>query len=190
MASNSTQENNSWRIFGTIRNLASTVTNKATKVADTIKNGASAAGSKWQETSTVTKACIVGGTAVVLAPLAVIPVLGAAGFTSAGVAAGSLAASMQTATTASGSIFALCQAAGATGVVATSTSVGVGAAAGVTAGGLTAVVCKKKACGKQSSEEEQDEGEEDKDTELEHDQPCDPSEEKVQYKLHLILSEL
>ncbi|CAF1152477.1 unnamed protein product [Adineta steineri] len=113
------------------------------KVKKTIKLGADYAENKWNESSTITKACIFGVPIAMIAPLAIIPVLGAAGFTSAGVAAGSLAASIQTATTASGSIFALCQSAGAVGAVAASTSVGVGLTAGATAGGITAAVCRK-----------------------------------------------
>ncbi|CAF2080330.1 unnamed protein product, partial [Rotaria magnacalcarata] len=86
--------------------------------------------------------CIIGAGAAIAAPLAIIPVLGVVGFTSAGVAAGSIAASMQTATTVSGSLVALCQSAGAVGAVAASTSAGVGIVAGATAGGVTAAVSK------------------------------------------------
>ena len=96
--------------------------------------------SRWQQSSRLTKACVIGSVTAVAAPFAIIPVLGMAGFTSAGVAAGSLAASMQTATTVSGSIFALCQSAGATGVVATSTSVCVGLLTGTVTGGVAAAV--------------------------------------------------
>ena len=96
--------------------------------------------SRWQQSSRLTKACVIGSVTAVAAPFAIIPVLGMAGFTSAGVAAGSLAASMQTATTVSGSIFALCQSAGATGVVATSTSVCVGVLTGTVTGGVAAAV--------------------------------------------------
>ncbi|CAF1390900.1 unnamed protein product [Adineta steineri] len=96
----------------------------------------------WSESSTITKVCVIGSAAAVTAPLAVLPVLGVAGFTAAGVAAGSIAASIQTAATVSGSVFALCQFAAATGIVATSTSVGVGLASGATAGGATAVICR------------------------------------------------
>lgn len=110
------------------------------RVGSAAINTANAAGDRWRESSTLTRALIVGTGVGLAAPLAILPVLGAVGFTSAGVAAGSMAASMQTATTVSGSIFALCQSAAATGVVATSTSVGVGLAAGATAGGVTAAV--------------------------------------------------
>ena len=114
------------------------------KLGNTVINTANSAGNKWKESSKVTKACIIGTTTALVAPLAILPALGAVGFTSAGVAAGSIAASMQTATTVSGSVFALCQSAAATGIVATSTSVGVGLAAGATAGGVTAAVCREK----------------------------------------------
>jgi hypothetical protein len=135
MASYSTRENNPWEIFDQMK---SSIVNQSKKVGNIIKTTANSAGTKWKESSTVTKACIIGAATAVVAPLAIIPVLGAVGFTSAGVAAGSIAASMQTATTVSGSVFALCQSAGAVGAVATSTSVGVGLAAGATAGGVTA----------------------------------------------------
>ena len=97
-----------------------------------------------EENPKLRKGLIIGGVAVgaaVAAPFAIIPVLGAVGFTSGGVAAGSIAASLQTATTVSGSFFALCQSAGAVGAVATSTSIGVGLTAGAAAGGITATVC-------------------------------------------------
>lgn len=188
MAFNSTQEDNSWRITSMIKNVSSAVVNQSKKLGNTIKNGASAAGNKWQETSTVTKTCVIGGATAVIAPLAIIPALGAVGFTSAGVAAGSIAASMQTATTASGSLFALCQAAGATGVVATSTSVGVGAAAGATAGGLTAAICKKKSSNFGNNDGDSNEDGKEEVHEEDPSQLCDSTEEKVHYKLHLTLS--
>ncbi|CAF0882023.1 unnamed protein product [Adineta steineri] len=119
------------------------VTDTTKKVKETIEVGTDYAGNKWNESSTITKTCIIGVPTAVIAPFAIIPVLGAAGFTSAGVVAGSLAASLQTATTVSGSIFALCQSAGAVGAVATSTSVGVGLTAGATVGGVTAAVFRK-----------------------------------------------
>jgi hypothetical protein len=124
--------------------LTSFIVNQSKNVGNNIRTTANSAGTKWKESSTVTKACIIGSATAVVAPLAILPVLGLAGFTSAGVAAGSAAAYMQTATTVSGSVFALCQSAAATGVVATSTSVAVGLTAGATAGGVTAAVCKKK----------------------------------------------
>ncbi|CAF0814893.1 unnamed protein product [Adineta ricciae] len=99
----------------------------------------------FEENPRLKKGLIIGGVAVVAAvaaPLAIIPALGAAGFTSAGVAAGSVAAYFQTATTVSGSLFALCQSAGAVGAVATSTSIGVGVTAAAAAGGVTAAVCR------------------------------------------------
>ncbi len=132
-----------------------------------MKNTADSAGTKWKKSSTVTKACIIGTATGLAAPLAIIPVLGMVGFTSAGVAAGSFAASIQTATTVSGSIFALCQSAGAVGAVATTTSVGVGLAAGATAGGVTAAVCKKKRRSQNNDEKEQAEDEKDEDAQRE-----------------------
>nr|XP_022303483.1 interferon alpha-inducible protein 27-like protein 2B [Crassostrea virginica] len=66
----------------------------------------------------------VGAAAVVAAPA----VLAGAGFTSAGVAAGSLAAMIQTPTTAAGTWFALSQSAGVLGMAAT-TKAAVGTAA-------------------------------------------------------------
>ncbi|CAF3954511.1 unnamed protein product [Adineta steineri] len=122
------------------KSLTSLIFNQSKNVGNLTLTAANSAKTKWNESSTTTKACIIGSTAAVTAPLAILPVLGLAGFTSAGVAAGSIAASMQTAATASGGIFALCQSAGAVGAVATSTSVGVGLAASATAGGVTAVL--------------------------------------------------
>jgi hypothetical protein len=60
----------------------------------------------------------------------------------------------KTATTLSGSIFALCQSAGAVGAVATSTSIGVGVVAGATGVSITAAVCGNH--GTTSSDEEQE----------------------------------
>lgn len=71
-------------------------------------------------------------------------VLGAAGFTSAGVAAGSLAAGIQTATTASGSLFAVCQSVGAAGL-ASSTIATTSGAFGAVGGLLFGSKSKKKA---------------------------------------------
>ncbi|CAF4553347.1 unnamed protein product, partial [Rotaria magnacalcarata] len=124
-------------------NLKSSIVNQSQRVGNGIRSTANSARTRWTETSTTSKACIIGAGAAIAAPLAIIPVLGVVGFTSAGVAAGSIAASMQTATTVSGSLFALCQSAGAVGAVAASTSAGVGLVAGATAGGITAAVCKK-----------------------------------------------
>nr|XP_022306202.1 interferon alpha-inducible protein 27-like protein 2B isoform X2 [Crassostrea virginica] len=72
----------------------------------------------------------VGAAAVVAAPA----VLAGAGFTSAGVAAGSVAAMIQTPVTAAGSWFALSQSAGVLGMAATTK-----AAVGAVAGGITYV---------------------------------------------------
>ncbi len=144
MASNATNENNSGRFFDTAAN-----------IGNAIRNSVNAARNKWKESSTGTKAIIIGSATAVAAPLAILPVLSVVGFTSAGVAAGSLAASVQTATTVSGSFFALCQSAAATGVVATTTSVGVGLGAGTVAGGVTAAVCRKKSRDQNKDEETQ-----------------------------------
>jgi hypothetical protein len=122
-------------------NLKSSIVDQSRQIGHTITNAVDSAGNKLHESSTLTKACVIGSVSAVVAPLAIIPALGVAGFTSAGVTAGSIAASMQTAATASGTFFALCQSAGAVGAVATSTSMGVGLAAGVGAGGITTAVC-------------------------------------------------
>jgi hypothetical protein len=160
MASSSILEDSRRHFFDKATNLKSTLVNQSKKAGYVIKNTANAAKNKWNESSTVTKACIIGGATAVVAPLAILPVLGVVGFTSAGVAAGSLAASMQTATTVSGSVFALCQSAAATGAVAASTSMGVGLTVGATAGGVTAAVCKEKSPSQNNSEEEHTESEE------------------------------
>ncbi|CAF1023592.1 unnamed protein product [Didymodactylos carnosus] len=163
MASWSMNENMLSQIFDTGKNLTSSMVNQSKKVGNIIKTAASSAGTKWKKSSPVTKACIIGSGTALLAPLAIIPAIGIVGFTSAGVAAGSLAASMQTATTVSGSVFALCQSAGAVGAVATSTSVGVGLAAGATAGGVTAAVCEKKRPSQNNDENGQAKAEEEED---------------------------
>jgi hypothetical protein len=147
------------RIVDEARDLKSSIGKQSEKVGEFIRTSADNAENTWKETSTVKKACLIGAGAALLAPLAIIPVLGVVGFTSAGVAAGSLAASMQTATTVSGSVFALCQSAGAVGAVAASTSVGVGLAAGTTAGVVTAAVCK--ATDRGPSNDQGDEAEDD-----------------------------
>ncbi|CAF4954768.1 unnamed protein product [Rotaria socialis] len=131
--------------YFTRENLKSSIMNQSQKVGNLVKSTADSARTRWKESSTISKVCIIGGGAAIAAPLAIIPALGVVGFTSAGVAAGSIAASMQTATTVSGSLFALCQSAGAVGAVAASTSAGVGLVAGATAGGVTAAVCKTNA---------------------------------------------
>ena len=58
---------------------------------------------------------MIGFATAVAAPLIMLPIFGVIGFTSAGVTASSLAASMQTATTVSGSLFALYQSAAVCG---------------------------------------------------------------------------
>ena len=160
------------------RDLKSSIVNQSKKVGDSIKTTANAAGNKWKESPTFVKAGVIGTAVAIAAPLAIIPVLGVVGFTSAGVAAGSIAASMQTATTVSGSIFALCQSAGAVGAVAASTSVGVGLAAGATAGGVTAAVCKKKCPGQNDDGKGEDEVEGEEDISGDGDESADSVEEK------------
>jgi hypothetical protein len=155
MASSSTNESRPSQIFNKTKNLTSLVVNQSKEIGNVIKTGANFVGTKWKESSTVTKTCIIGSATAAVAPLAIIPALGMVGFTSAGVVAGSLATSIQTATTVSGSLFALCQSAGAVGAIATSTSAGVGLTAGATAGGVTALVCRKGRRDKKNDEEGQ-----------------------------------
>lgn len=190
MASGSVHGDRLPKIFEKIQNLKSSIVNQSKSIGDTIKTTADAAGNTWQETSTLKKACLIGSATALVAPLAIIPALGVVGFTSAGVAAGSIAASMQTTATASGSIFALCQSAGAVGAVAASTSVGVGVAAGATAGGITAAVCKKKRRTENNGDIVQDETEEEEDPQGDHGEPSDSVMEKKEFKLHLKLSSL
>jgi len=87
---------------------------------------------------------VVGGGAVVAAPL----VLSAAGFTAGGVAAGSAAAFVQSmiGNVAAGSWFALCQSAGAAGIATSSSAVigTVGTAVGSAAAGLSGLFKGKK----------------------------------------------
>ncbi|CAF4139816.1 unnamed protein product [Rotaria sp. Silwood2] len=180
MASCSTRENKLSKIFDKGKNLKSSIVNQSNKVGNIIKTAANSGGTKWKESSTVTKVCIIGSATALVAPLAIIPILGVVGFTSAGVAAGSLAASMQTATTVSGSVFALCQSAGAVGAVATSTSVGVGLVAGTTAGGVTAAVCRKKRRSQNNDENGQAEDEEEEDAQGDSDEPSASFKEKVE----------
>ena len=87
---------------------------------------------------------VVGGGAVVAAPL----VLSAAGFTAGGVAAGSAAAFVQSmiGNVAAGSWFALCQSAGAAGIATSSSAVigTVGTAVGSAAAGVSGLFKGKK----------------------------------------------
>lgn len=87
---------------------------------------------------------VVGGGAVVAAPL----VLSAAGFTAGGVAAGSAAAFVQSmiGNVAAGSWFALCQSAGAAGIATSSSAVigTVGTGVGSAAAGLSGLFKGKK----------------------------------------------
>lgn len=87
-------------------------------------------------------------------------VLGAIGFGSAGVAAGSYAASIQTANTAAGSLFAICQSIGATGTLAGSTY-----AAGAGAGGLVGGwLGRKKSKRNDDDDDEDDDKSDEKDS--------------------------
>ena len=160
------------------KSLKSSIVEQSKKVGNMIKTSVNSAGTKWNESPTVAKACIIGSAASLAAPLLIIPALGVVGFTSAGVAAGSLAASMQTATTVSGSVFALCQSAGAVGAVATSTSVGVGMAAGATAASVTAAVCRKTGRRQNNEEEGQTEVEEQEDAQGNSDGPSEVEEQE------------
>ncbi|XP_048771004.2 interferon alpha-inducible protein 27-like protein 2B [Ostrea edulis] len=77
---------------------------------------------------------VAGVSAFVGAPV----VLGAIGFTKVGVAAGSIAAAVQGPTTAAGSLFALCQSAGAAGM-AVGTKVAVSSAVGTVGGAIASI---------------------------------------------------
>ncbi|XP_068677267.1 tauropine dehydrogenase-like isoform X3 [Montipora foliosa] len=85
----------------------------------------------------------VGVTAVgvIAAPVIATTALGAAGFTASGVAAGSAAAAIQSSffggSVLSGSLFALCQSAGATGVISTATTGLIGGTTGLAGAGTT-----------------------------------------------------
>jgi hypothetical protein len=147
--------------------------NQFQNVGHTMRNTANFLRARWQESSTVTKAIIIGSATAAVAPLAILPALGAVGFTSAGVASRSFAAFVQTPTTVSGSLFARCQSAAATGEVATSTSMGVGLASGATAGVVTAAFCRKKPRGPNSDKQTQTETEEDEDAQDESDESQD-----------------
>ncbi|XP_074631080.1 tauropine dehydrogenase-like isoform X1 [Acropora palmata] len=83
---------------------------------------------------------------VVAAPVIATAALGAAGFTASGVAAGSAAAAVQSSVyggyVASGSLFALCQSAGATGAITATTSGLIGGTTGLAAAGTTLGISK------------------------------------------------
>ena len=78
---------------------------------------------------------------VIAAPAIATAALGAAGFTASGVAAGSAAAAVQSTVfggyVASGSLFALCQSAGATGAISAATSGLIGGTTGLAGAGTT-----------------------------------------------------
>ena len=81
------------------------------------------------------------GVGVIAAPVIATAALGAAGFTASGVAAGSVAAAVQSSVyggyVASGSLFALCQSAGATGVISAVTGGLIGGTTGLASAGAT-----------------------------------------------------
>ena len=176
MAAYSNWGDNLTHVAEQARVVKSAIENRSKTMGEFIKTTAENADNTWKETSSVKKACLIGAGTAVLAPLAIIPVLGVVGFTSAGVAAGSMMASMQTATTVSGSIFALCQSAGAVGAVAATTSVGVGLAAGTTAGVVTAAVCK-------ATDRDPSNGQDGDDQGLGNNQPPDVFKEKDEQEL-------
>ena len=78
---------------------------------------------------------------VIAAPVIAPAALGAAGFTASGVAAGSAAAAVQSTvfggSVAYGSLFALCQSAGATGVISATTTGLIGGTSGLVGAGTT-----------------------------------------------------
>ena len=78
---------------------------------------------------------------VIAAPAIATAALGAAGFTASGVAAGSAAAAVQSSIfggyLASGSLFALCQSAGATGAISAATTGAIGGTTGLAGAGTT-----------------------------------------------------
>ena len=78
---------------------------------------------------------------VIAAPAIATAALGAAGFTASGVAFGSAAAAVQSSVyggyVASGSLFALCQSAGATGVISATTTGLIGGTTGLAGAGTT-----------------------------------------------------
>ncbi|XP_068727613.1 uncharacterized protein [Montipora capricornis] len=107
--------------------------------------GEGGGGGKWSfaKTLTITGLAGVGAAAVgvIAAPAIATAALGAAGFTASGVAAGSAAAAVQSSFfggyVASGSLFALCQSAGATGVISTATTGLIGGTTGLAGAGTT-----------------------------------------------------
>ena len=105
MASNTIDSGNARRIFDEAKLVASKVAEQTANIGRTIAAGAYTVENKWKESTTAAKAGIAGGVAAVAAPLVIVPVLGVVGFTSAGIAAGSTAASLQTATTSSWQYF-------------------------------------------------------------------------------------
>ena len=84
--------------------------------------------------ATIAVGATTAAAGVVAAPAIAGAALGAVGFTTAGVAAGSAAAAVQSffgGYVASGSLFALCQSAGATGVISATTTGIIGGGTGI-----------------------------------------------------------
>lgn len=81
----------------------------------------------WSPSANAAKDAIIGVAVGAVVVVAVTPLLGALGFTAAGVAAGSAAAGMQTASITAGSWFAVAQSVGAAGGLSY-TAMGAGAA--------------------------------------------------------------
>ncbi|XP_044163081.1 octopine dehydrogenase-like [Acropora millepora] len=108
-------------------------------------NGAAGGGRRGSFAKKLAIAGLVGvGSAavgVIAAPAIATAALGAAGFTASGVAAGSAAAAVQSTVfggyVASGSLFALCQSAGATGAISAATSGLIGGTTGLAGAGTT-----------------------------------------------------
>ncbi|KAK4448411.1 hypothetical protein QBC34DRAFT_407387 [Podospora aff. communis PSN243] len=113
--------------------------------------GIAAAGASLAAANPIAAACgvaAVGGLAVVAAPaILTAPALAAAGFTSAGPAAGSIAAGVQGANVVAGGLFATCQSAamGGYGVAAVAGAAqAVGGAVAAAGGAAAAALSKKK----------------------------------------------
>ena len=112
------------------------------------KGGGGGVGGRRRRGSYAKKLAIAGlvgvGSAavgVIAAPAIATAALGAAGFTASGVAFGSAAAAVQSTvlggSVASGSLFALCQSAGATGAISAATSGLIGGTTGLAGAGTT-----------------------------------------------------
>jgi hypothetical protein len=89
----------------------------------------------WSPSANAAKDAIIGVAIGAVAVVAVSPVLGMLGFTAAGIAAGSAAAGMQTATITAGSWFAVAQSVGAAGLSYTAMGAGTAGIAAVNVAG-------------------------------------------------------